>query len=60
MCFIGFREHKDDERSSIWCFMVNILEIKEVMKHCIAEGGEDTPEDEVDGLEIRLEAVQEC
>ena len=40
--------------------MVNILKIKEVMKHCIAEGGEDTPEDEVDGLEIRLEAELEC
>ena len=40
--------------------MVNNFEIKEVMKHCIAEGGEDTPEDEIGGLEIRLEAELEC
>ena len=54
VCFIGFRDHKDDERFSICPFTENIQEIKDFMNNCIAEGGKDIPEDVVGGLKMCL------
>lgn len=54
VCFIGFRDHKDDERFSICPFTEDIQQLKEFMNSCVAEGGKDIPEDVVGGLKMCL------
>lgn len=54
VCFIGFRDHKDDQRFSISPFTEDIKVIKDFMNDCIAEGGKDIPEDVVGGLKMCL------
>ena len=54
VCFIGFRDHKDDERFSICPFTEDIQVVKDFMNNCDAEGGKDIPEDVVGGLKMCL------
>lgn len=54
MCFIGYRDHKDDERFSIMPFQDDVGMVKDFMTQVIAEGGKDFPEDVVGGLKMCL------
>lgn len=54
VCFIGFRDHKDDERFSVCPFTEDVQTVKDFMNNCIAEGGKDIPEDVVGGLKMCL------
>lgn len=54
VCFIGYRDHKDDERFSVCPFTEEIQVVKDFMNNCIAEGGKDIPEDVVGGLKMCL------
>ena len=54
VCFVGYRDHKDDERFSICEFTEDVTEVKEFMNKCVAEGSKDIPEDVVGGLKMCL------
>ena len=54
VCFVGYRDHKDDERFSILPFQEDIQGVKDFMTKVVAEGGKDFPEDVVGGLKMCL------
>lgn len=50
VCFVGYRDHCDANRFSIYDFSTDLQDVKDFISKVKAEGGGDTPEDVVGGL----------
>jgi hypothetical protein len=55
VCFIGYRDHCDKNRFSIYDFSNDLDKVKNFISGVNASGGGDTPEDVVGGLKKCLD-----